>query len=117
MPRPAITKEAIKKNTVEAMKTLGVYKREYDPIIEIYAELSEQYKRITKKFVDSNFKCEDLTGSGGAKKSPTVATLEALRKDILAYSDRLCLNPKSIETVTTDKKEKSTLAEVLEKLA
>ena len=39
-----------------------------------------------------------------------------LRKDILAYSDRLCLNPKALENVTAEKEEKSKLASVLSKL-
>ena len=32
---------------------------------------------------------------GGKKKAPIVAALESLRKDILQYSDRLCLNPRA----------------------
>ena len=57
-----------------------------------------------------------IFNQGGAKKAPIVATLESLRKDILAYSDRLCLNPKSLENVTAEKTSKSTLARVLSKL-
>ncbi|MNC81991.1 hypothetical protein D3C75_1353250 [compost metagenome] len=58
------------------------------------------------------------TADGGAKKAPIVATLESLRKDILAYSDRLCLNPKALESVTPDKpKEQSALASLMKKRA
>lgn len=50
------------------------------------------------------------------KKSPVVATLESLRKDILAYSDRLCLNPKSFDSLgqSTKPPPRSRLEEVLE---
>lgn len=116
MGRCAINKETIKANTIAAMKKLGVYKPEYNPVIDIYAELNEQYKRLTAEFKKSEYKFEETTIQGGSKKAPIVATLESLRKDILAYSDRLCLNPKAIESVTVEKKTTSALAEALKAL-
>lgn len=98
------------------MKNLDVYKKEYDSIIDIYAELVEQYEIITEKFVQNDYKFQEMTADGGYKKSPIVSTLESLRKDILAYSDRLCLNPKAKGTVNTEKKGKSKLAQVLSDL-
>ncbi|NTW04542.1 MAG: P27 family phage terminase small subunit [Peptococcaceae bacterium] len=95
------------------MKKLGIYKPEYNRLIDIYAELVEQYGILTNEFQDSGYDYEVETMQGGAKKAPIVATLETLRKDILAYSDRLCLNPKSLETVTAESANKSKLAEVL----
>ncbi|HCP14831.1 MAG TPA: terminase [Peptococcaceae bacterium] len=109
-------KASIKKKTIEIMKALGVYKQEYDPIIEVYAELNEQYQSLTKQFKKSGYKHYETTMQGGTKKASIVATLESLRKDLLLYSDRLCLNPKSIETVTTDQPSKSKLAKVLSDL-
>lgn len=109
-------KTAIKKKTVENMKSLGVYKPEYDPVIEVYAELCEQYHKLTAEFKKSGYKHYEYTAQGGTKKASIVATLESLRKDMLAYSDRLCLNPKSIETVTTETPGKSKLAQVLSEL-
>lgn len=108
MSRTAICKDTIKKNTIEEMTRLGIFKPEYDTIVDIYAELLEQYKRITAEFVKSKYKFEESTADGGKKKAPIVATLETLRKDILAYSDRLCLNPKSLDlgSVTVKKKSK-----------
>lgn len=110
------TKETIKRATIADMKKLGVYKPEYNRIVDIYAELVEQYGKITEKFVDSDYKFQELTADGGYKKSPIVGTLENLRKDILAYSDRLCLNPKSIESVTVDTGKKSKLGQILSDL-
>jgi phage terminase small subunit len=109
-------KKAIKDKTIIDMQALGVYKPEYDPIIEVYAELREQYQRLTREFKKSGYKHYEYTAQGGTKKASVVATLEILRKDILQYSDRLCLNPKSIETVTTEKPNKSKLAQVLKDL-
>ncbi|HAN09372.1 MAG TPA: terminase [Clostridiales bacterium] len=116
MPRKAINKETIKKNTISDMTKLGVYKPEYDRVIDIYSELCEQYEKFTKKFVDGGYRYQTETMQGGAKKSPILATLETLRKDILAYSDRLCLNPKSLESVTTENPKKSRLSEALSML-
>jgi phage terminase small subunit len=110
------TKETVKRATITDMKKLGTYKPEYNRLISIYAELVEQYGILTEKFVAGDYKVEVVTMQGGAKKAPIVATLEALRKDILAYSDRLCLNPKSLETVTAEVNHKSKLAEALSSL-
>lgn len=108
-------KEAIKRATIAAMKALRIYKKQYNQLIDIYAELVDQYNRLTEEFADSGYQVESETAQGGAKKSPIVATLETLRKDILAYSDRLCLNPKSLETVTAEKTEQSKIASLLKK--
>lgn len=110
------TKETIKRKTIEDMKKLGVHKPQYNRLIEIYAELVNQYNILTEEFERGGYQYEVSTDQGGTKKSPIVATLESLRKDILAYSDRLCLNPKSIETVTIEKGNKSKLASVLSEL-
>lgn len=109
-------KATIKKTTIADMRKLGTYKPEYNRIIDIYAELYTQYSLLEKKYKEEGYQYEVETGQGGYKKSPIVATLEALRKDILAYSDRLCLNPKALETVTADTAQKSKLAQVLSEL-
>lgn len=117
MSRKAICKEKIKANTIKEMHNLGVYKVEYTPIIDIYAQLREEYERLTKEFKKSNYKYSEESATGGAKKSPLVATLEGLRRDILSYSDRLCLNPKSMMEEKNKKAEKkSVLSEALQGL-
>lgn len=98
------------------MRKLGIFKAEYEPVIDVYSELREQYLILTKKFKDSEYDYQIETMQGGAKKSPLVATLEVLRKDILAYSDRLCLNPKSFETITPEQPKKSKLETILSEL-
>jgi phage terminase small subunit len=116
MARSAPTKETVKRRTIEDMKALGVYKPQYNRLIDIYAELVHQYAKLTIEFEEGGYRYEVSTDQGGSKKSPIVATLENLRKDILAYSDRLCLNPKALESVTVEKGKKSALAAALSAL-
>lgn len=110
------TPEAIKKATIEAMEELGTYKPQYDQLIDIYAGLVHQYQEALRDFEAGGCVYEVETGAGGTKKSPIVATLENLRKDILQYSDRLCLNPKALESVTVEQAKTSKLARVLSSL-
>ena len=96
MAKKATTKETIAKNTIRDMKELGTYKPEYDPLINVYADIMSQYLRANKLFEESGYQYEVPTAAGNTKKSALAATLESLRKDLIAYSDRLCLNPKSL---------------------
>src|SRR5690625_2324111 len=110
------TKETIKRATIADMKKLGVHKPQYNRLVDIYAELVHQYYQALDDFEQSGREYETATAAGGTKKSGIVGALENLRKDILAYSDRLCLNPKSLENVTAEKETKSKLASVLSDL-
>lgn len=116
MARQRASKETVKRATIADMKKLGIHKPEYNRLIDIYAELVAQYGEITEEFERSGYQYQVETDQGGKKKAPIVATLETLRKDILAYSDRLCLNPKALETVTAETANKSKLAQVLSEL-
>ena len=89
MAAPATTKATIKSQTVKDMKKLGVYRPEYDRIIDIYAGLWEQYHRLMKAYdTGKGYEYAVPTSDGGEKKSPLVNTIEAVRRDILAYSER-----------------------------
>ena len=116
MPGKPICRETIKKNTIADMRKLGIYKAEYLPIIDIYCEMREQYERLTAEYRKSGYKYDEETSEGGSKKAPIVATLESLRRDILQYADRLCLNPKVFLKDVPVKKKKSALAEALSNL-
>ncbi len=96
MSRTCIKEETIRDSTQKAMKKLGTFKPEYLPLIRIYSGMRADYERLHREYVNGGFKCAEPSGAGGDKKSPLVATLEALRKDILQYSDRLMLNPKAL---------------------
>ena len=107
----------IKEKVIADMKGLGTYKKEYDSIINIYADLLAQYHHVNEQFKNSGFQFETMTAAGGTKKSAFVSALENLRKDIITYSDRLCLNPKTVVHVTVETaQKKSKLASVLDEL-
>lgn len=115
--RVAKTKKSMENDVKRQMKNLGVYKPDYDKIIKIFSGMLYQYQEFESQFEGSGYQItEEYTNKVGAvneRKVPLYTAMESLRKDIIAYSDRLCLNPKAIETVTTDKATKSKLAQVL----
>ena len=52
----------------------------------------------TMERINKTGQLQTKSAQGGFKKSPVVTAAENLRRDILQYSDRLCLNPKSLST-------------------
>ena len=91
--------------TKKNMKALGTYKPEFDTTISIYAGLVEQYQMLEMQFKESNFKVEEKTGADNSKRSPIVATLENLRKDILHYSNALGLTPSGLKKINDEMKQ------------
>lgn len=87
--------DTIKRRTISYMKELGTYKKQYNQLIEVYSDLLYQYYILTKQFEETGYEVVIETEKSGGKKSPILATLENLRKDIGTYSDRLLLNAKS----------------------
>lgn len=102
------------------MKDLGIYKVEYTNTIDVFAGMLLQYGIFEEEFEKSGYKIEEeYTNKAGAtnmRKVPLYTAMESLRKDIATYSNILCLNPKSLETVTAENQNKSKLASVLSKL-
>ncbi|WP_207204747.1 P27 family phage terminase small subunit [Miniphocaeibacter massiliensis] len=107
------TIEKLKKDTIKEMEELGIYKTQYNRIIGIYAGLLRQYISFEKQFENSNYQIEEeYTNKAGAtnmRKTPLYSAMESLRKDIVTYSDRLGLNPKSLESISAEKKSTSKL--------
>lgn len=83
------------KTARESMQSLQIYKPEFDPMIKVYGELQDQLEVLTKQYKKSGYKCDETTAAG-SKKAPIVTTLEALRKDILAYASQLGLTPQGL---------------------
>jgi len=109
--RPAL----VAKNS---MMALGIYKPQFDPVIEIYGQLVEQYEILSQQFIDSGYNFSEDTNTG-TKKAPIVTTLETLRKDILAYSVQLGLTSAALKHIKEESlrdTKKSGLAEALERL-
>ena len=94
------SKQSIKSKTVKQMQELGVYKPQFDTVIDVFADTVSEYDREMKQFDIEGRQFEVETANGGTKKSGTVSAIENLRKDIIAYSDRLGLTPKSLESLS-----------------
>ena len=87
-------KDEHKKRTIEDMKSLGTYRDEFLPLIDVYASMLEQWDKYE------------------ADPRTEPRRIEILRKDLITYSDRLLLNPKSRDSVdikieSVDKLEKA----------
>lgn len=112
MSRPATTQDTIKRQTIDEMKSMGTYRPEYDRLIDLYAEMWEQYFGLMRAYkTGKGYAYSSQTADGGDKKSSLSVTIEGLRRDILQYSDRLMLNPKA-RAAPTKKKGRSKLEEL-----
>ncbi|GEM04519.1 hypothetical protein HMI01_15070 [Halolactibacillus miurensis] len=101
-----------KKRVISDMKSLNTYKIEFEQIIDIYTDLLVQYRNALDQYKKEKEHLDIYMNETG-KKPALVLIIENLRKDIITYSDRLTLNPKSIQNVISDSKPKSKLAEAL----
>lgn len=108
-------KDTIKRRTINYMKELGTYKKQYNQLIEVYSDMIYQYNFLSREFERSGYQVIVETEKSGGKKSPILASLENLRKDIGTYSDKLMLNAKTYQAeVEEPKKEKSMFQKMIE---
>lgn len=116
MVRKIPLRQTIKDRTIRYMKELGTYKTQYNQVIEVYADMLYQYNYLSQEFEEGGYQVMVDTEKSGGKKSPILASLEALRKDIGAYSDRLMLNAKTYnDEIEQPQQEKSVFAALLER--
>lgn len=113
MAAPATTKATIKKQVIQDMKKLGVYYLETGREIDIYAGMVEQYYDLQREYAENGFRCATGTGAAGEKKSPLLSAIEALRRDILAYADKLCITPRAIRDMELSQPERKSKLEAL----
>lgn len=118
MARP-ITKLTMKKATVKQMKSLGTYRKEYESLIDIYAGLLFQYTKYEKEHAERDYEVAEIyvnkAGAENYRKIPLVNVMETLRRDILTYSDRLMLNPKSLGEIIAQDSD-SSIIDIMNKL-
>lgn len=97
------TKKQLRNETVKRMEHLGVYRDDFDHIIDVYVGMLQQYQAFEKQFEDSGFQItEEYTNKAGAtndRKTPVYSAMESLRKDLATYSNILCLNPKVYKSI------------------
>ncbi len=110
--------ETIFEQTVERMQSLGTYRSEFDVEIKIYSNLIEQFAIALEDWRNYGDEQIAVKNSGRVSQSPYIRTMEALRKDIITYSDRLGLNPKALKgmEIKPDDTGKS-LVDVLDRIA
>lgn len=88
-----------KEIVIEDMEALGTYRQEYDTIITVYVDMLEQYAIARARFTSGGQQYAVAGANGQDKKNPILTTMESLRRDILAYSNALKLNPKEYDKV------------------
>jgi len=101
-----------KKQVIQGMRELRVYQDEFKPIIDIYSGMLAQYEILLNRLMEQDFDIEVETQRGGTRKSAIATATEKLRDQIILYSDRLMLNPKSLKA-KAEKEESSKLADLL----
>lgn len=107
-----------KRLTRDTMRSLNVYEKEYNSLIDIYAGMLAQYEILNQRIISENLNIEVETQRGGTRKSATATATEKLRDQIILYTDRLLINPKALIKNRTDtgQKEPTNLEKVLKSL-
>jgi len=120
--RPPVPKqEDFFRDAVQRMRALEVYKKEFEPAINRYADMREQYEILTRRWKRERHRAHVLTREGEpSKRNPVVVALESLRKDLTGLEAMLGLTPQGLMKVNENafaKEKKSRLAEALKGLA
>lgn len=89
------TEETIYKDTIAQMKQLKTYNYAFNRLVRIYAGMVRQYYEALQVWEEEGSPISTPSASNSTKKHPALDQIEKLRKDILAYSTQLMLNPKS----------------------
>lgn len=105
------------------MQDAGTYRKEYDVALKNLTRMQRQYDALEKKFAEDGYPFEVETEQG-TKKAPIVTTLEALRRDILAYMNALGFTPLGMKRMEAaagagarKEEQKDPLAALLEQIA
>ena len=104
------------------MQEAGTYRKDYDTALKNLTRMQKQYDVLEKKFAEDGYPFEVDTEQG-TKKAPIVTTLEALRRDILAYMNALGFTPMGMKRLEGEKpaagkkEEKDPFAALLEQIA
>lgn len=111
--------DVVYEETVERMRALGTYRPEYETEIRIYSEMVAQLNQAVEDWRNDGGAQYQVNNQGRVSKSPYIRAMEALRKDILLYSDRLGLNPRSMKSIEKEEPENTgrSLVDVLDRIA
>ncbi len=107
-------------DAVARMTALGLYKKEFMPAINRYADLQEQYDILTARWKRERYRVYVKTvGEAPSKRNPLCVAIEALRKDLTALETILGLTPQGLlkaDDAAFAQKKSSPLADVLKGL-
>ncbi len=111
------------KATIKNMESIGTYRPQFDATIRAYAEMRQQYDKLTAEFYAGGCKItEEYTNKAGftnIRKTALYLALETLRKDIVNHENILGLTPaglKKISSGTAGKKKVSKLGKALSEI-
>lgn len=110
------------KSTTKDMEAIGTYRPEFNATIRTYAEMRQQYKKLTNEFYEGGCNItEEYTNKAGftnIRKTALYLALETLRKDIVNHENILGLTPAGLKKIKSDstKKKVSKLGKALSDL-
>ncbi len=112
----------ITKATIKDMETIGTYRPEFKATIRAYAEMRQQYNKLTSEFYEGGCQItEEYTNKAGftnIRKTALYLALETLRKDIVSHENLLGLTPAGLKKIKSDhsKKKISKLGKALNEI-
>ena len=93
----------IEKETIESMKELGTYKKEFAASLRRYAEMRIQYDELNLQWYESGCVItEDFINKSGAKnkkKTTLYSSIESLRKELIEMENIFGLTPKGLKQI------------------
>lgn len=96
-------KNQIIKTTKNSMESLGTYRKEFDVIIERYAEMRVQFDMLNEKWYEKDCVItESYTNKAGAtneRKSPLYMAVEKMRTELTSMEDRFGMTPKGLKGI------------------
>lgn len=105
------------------MKSLGIYKKEFNRTISICAAMLKNLDELEQHFFDSGneyiVEHTNKNGNTNTQKNPEYQCIESLRRDILVYLRELGITPQGLKryneklTASEKKKEDAGLEKVL----
>lgn len=90
------TEESIQQMVTRHMKRMGTHDVSFNRLIKMYARTLRQYYLLDKEWEEQCYRTYIISGESSVKKNPIMDQINTLRKDIMALSDRLMLNPKTM---------------------
>lgn len=118
--------ELVKKvvrQTKTRMKAVNTYRKEFDAVIDRYADLYVQYEILRGQWYDGGCAVSgEYTNKAGAvnqRKTPLYLSMETLRKELVDLENILGLTPKGLKQINSkglETKKKSALEKALSEL-